>query len=289
MKFHLVGGNLNNTHGMEYYTMKALEAEGVLGPVTSYRLEKPKMTSMRIRDMNYDVLFVIKGEMVDPSVVYATPQYSILWYQDDIFATNHGQREIQNLAWAYDMVYSFDNMAMEAYQQLGARHIKWLPLAADLEVHKPLDMPKEYNVSMVGHMFPNRQSLAERLSKRFDKTFFGTSYDKYHEIVAKSKINLNLGIGKTGIQMRVFEVLAMGGFLMSGNIMDEGKIFEDRKHLVYFDERSIEDLIEYYLTHDKEREEIAECGHREVLEKHTYRHRVRQIIEDAEVWMNRND
>jgi len=36
--------------------------------------------------------------------------------------------------------------------------------------------------------------------------------------------------------------------------------------------------IDYYLTHETEREEIAYNGYKEVLSKHTYEHRAKEIL-----------
>ena len=46
--------------------------------------------------------------------------------------------------------------------------------------------------------------------------------------------------------------------------------------------RREEDLlkkIDYYLVHDKEREEIAKNGHDQIAARHTYRHRVRELLD----------
>jgi len=280
-RIHLVGGNFANPYGMEYYTLKAIQAEGIDYDYTSYRTTISAETSLRIKDIHADILLVMKGEMVDPLTVYSAPRYSVLWYQDDIFVTEHGKKDILNLGWAFDKVYTFDKCSLEMYKQLGVRDVDWLPLACDPETHMPMDMPKEINISMVGHMFPNRQQLYEKLNKSFDKILFTTDYQRYPEIVAKSKINLNLGIGPTGIQMRVFELLSMKSFVISNDISD-GKLFEDKKHLVYYTDDTICDLISHYLQNEDECMQIANEGHKEVLDKHTYRHKVRKIIEDYE-------
>ena len=56
--------------------------------------------------------------------------------------------------------------------------------------------------------------------------------------------------------------------------------FIDRKHLVIFDgPRDLYGLIDYYLKNRKEREKIAENGYRLTIEKHTYLHRTREMID----------
>ena len=100
-------------------------------------------------------------------------------------------------------------------------------------------------------------------------------------IFNEAKIVLNLGIGSNGYNLRVFEALGCRSFLLTNEINQEDILFEDRKHLVYFNEHTIEDSIRYYLDHDEEREAIAENGYREVCAKHTFKHRVNQMLVDT--------
>jgi len=280
---HLVGGNLPNKYGMEHFVAKALEQEDALGNVTSYRRGVVANTNLRVRDLKADILLVIKGELLDPTMIYSAPRYSVFWYQDDIFTKMDSRNDMWNLAWAFNRVYSYDWNALDYCRQLGARSVKWLPCAADPETHAKLDREKEFDVSFVGQPFRKRLELFEKLAKRYERHFFGVDYANYADIVARTKVNLNVGKGDTGIQQRVFEILAMGGFLVTTNIPDNGKLFEDGTHLRYFDdENHLCELIDYYLAHDEERERIAAQGQESVLANHTYRHRVKKILEDYE-------
>ena len=57
--------------------------------------------------------------------------------------------------------------------------------------------------------------------------------------------------------------------------------FEEDKHLVFF--RSPEELrekVDYYLSHDQEREEIARTGQRYALEHTSYQQRIRKMLEE---------
>ena len=69
-------------------------------------------------------------------------------------------------------------------------------------------------------------------------------------------------------------------FFTTNEINREDLLFEDGKHLVYFNERNIEDLVSHYLKHDDEREAIAENGYRGMC-KHTFKHRATQMLVDA--------
>lgn len=104
-----------------------------------------------------------------------------------------------------------------------------------------------------------------------------------------SKINLNFTIPniKSGIPLRVWDVLGAGGFLMTNYQAELPCYFKEGEDLVCFD--GVEDLCEkaaYYLAHEEERRSIAENGCRKVREHHNYIERIRtmlQIVADNSV------
>lgn len=81
-------------------------------------------------------------------------------------------------------------------------------------------------------------------------------------IYKRTRINLNIHIPKhTGFNCRTFEILGNGNFELCDQQNLDYIYFEDGKHIVFYKNKS--DLlkkIEYYLTHDKEREKIANQG-----------------------------
>ncbi|MDK2932827.1 MAG: spore maturation protein CgeB [Clostridiales bacterium] len=96
-----------------------------------------------------------------------------------------------------------------------------------------------------------------------------------------SKINLNLTriMFKSGLPMRVFDVLGSGGFLITNYKSDLDKCFEIGKDLVVFD--NMEDLrekVEYYLAHEDERLTIIRNGYEKVKNQHTYEHRFKELL-----------
>lgn len=104
-----------------------------------------------------------------------------------------------------------------------------------------------------------------------------------------SKINLNFTIPniKSGIPLRVWDVLGAKGFLLTNYQAELPYYFTEGEDLVCFD--GVEDLrekIAYYLSHEKERLQIAENGYRKVKAYHGYVNRISQmlhIIEETEV------
>jgi len=62
--------------------------------------------------------------------------------------------------------------------------------------------------------------------------------------------------------------------------------FEDKKHLVFYEYgnfKQLKELIDYYIEHDKEREEIRRAGHQLVKEKYTYKNRWEHILKELEI------
>lgn len=100
----------------------------------------------------------------------------------------------------------------------------------------------------------------------------------------KTKININISLRSihTGIPLRCFEILGSGGFLLSNYQADFADCYVDGEDYVSFGSK--EDMlgkIEYYLSHEKERQEIAANGLRRTMEEHTYKQRLAQIFEEV--------
>ncbi len=101
-------------------------------------------------------------------------------------------------------------------------------------------------------------------------------------IFLNSKINLNITLRsiKTGIPLRVFDIMGSKGFLLTNYQEELLQYFEPGVDFVYYD--NYEDLVakaEYYLSHEAERREIAESGYENVCTNHTLAHRVREMVE----------
>jgi spore maturation protein CgeB len=96
-----------------------------------------------------------------------------------------------------------------------------------------------------------------------------------------SKINLNFSIKpiKTGLPLRIWDILGCGGFLMTNYQQEIPQYFEIGKDLETFG--SDTELLEktaYYLSHEEERIQIAANGYHKVKELHTWKIRAEQIL-----------
>lgn len=143
-----------------------------------------------------------------------------------------------------------------------------------------------------------RVYILNRLAKKYDVSLYtrdedvselstnvkihpGIPYQKAFDIYHNTKINLNITLHciETGVPQRVFDVLASGGFLLSNYQQELVELFEPGKELaVYHNMEELEELVEYYLTHEEERRAIALAGQKKVLQLHDYHDKLEQIV-----------
>lgn len=141
-----------------------------------------------------------------------------------------------------------------------------------------------------------RRGIIE-LSKKFDVTVYSDSdlsefigvdkqgpcdyWSQLPLIFNRSKININMTIPniKSGIPLRVWDVLGAGGFLLTNYQAEIGYYFEDGKDLVCYED--IGDLVEkadFYLKHEELRKSIALNGHEKVKKYHTCDERIKKML-----------
>lgn len=134
-----------------------------------------------------------------------------------------------------------------------------------------------------------RQRLLTAIGKRFSLKLFTLNkdfiipnvqnmgiadyYSEMPYIFANSKINLNITLKsiQSGIPLRAMDILGAGGFLLTNFQADFLDYFIPNEDFVYYnDTNDLLEKIEYYLSHDKERKEIAQNGHHKVLTNHSF-------------------
>jgi len=225
--------------------------------------------------------------------------------------THLGREYRMNKAKQFDFAFFNQKDAIGAYQSLvGTRLLElgnniyrdvdthqtigWLPHAAEPQAYPKIEILKKYDVCFIGHIQDvvnfngfTRTDALDRLFKEFPNFYYGSRHPAFPEKnlfedaarkFSQSKIVFNTSI-KDDINMRVFETLSTGSFLLTNWLPTLGELFEDGKHLVTY--KTLDEMVEkaqYYLEHDEEREKIAQAGHAEFMAKHTYKHRVETIL-----------
>jgi len=211
----------------------------------------------------------------------------------------------------YSHIFCQGNEAVELLDRKGIKGAHWLPVACDPNFHRPLDLSdKEKNhyghdIVFIGSYYPVRADLFEKLTE-FDFGLWGPGWE---QLPSKSPLRNSLKGGQLKQEVwskiynaskiilathykdpdnrfpvyqaspRIFEALACRCFVLVDRQKDVFSLFDDKEHLVGFD--GVEDLrekIRYYLGHSSERERIAAKGYQEVMEKHTYAYRIKEML-----------
>lgn len=107
-------------------------------------------------------------------------------------------------------------------------------------------------------------------------------YSEMPYVFANSKINLNITLRsiQSGIPLRSMDIMGAGGFLLTNFQADMMDYFIPNEDFVYYDsEEDLINKISYYLSHEKERAEIARNGHEKVKANHSFEQFFHDIFE----------
>lgn len=99
----------------------------------------------------------------------------------------------------------------------------------------------------------------------------------WHELPYKvyysSKINLNLTLRtiETGVPQRIFDIMSVGGMVMSNYQEEIPELFDlDKEIVVFHSPEEFQDKARFYLAHDGLREKIGINGYLKVKDKYNY-------------------
>lgn len=206
----------------------------------------------------------------------------------------------------FDLVLTSSPAWMQSFKTLGARVVRYLPFAADVELHQPVSRTPAaagHDVAFIGNWRLEREEVLEQLSD-FDLWLWGEKWWKERtregsplrtrwggrrvtgaEFAAEcvnNRILLNLLDTPTwpGPNMRAFEQPACRGFSLTTRTPAILDYFKEGENIECFD--SIEEAREkigFYLKNEDSRKRIADAAYDFVVKgANTYLDRARQII-----------
>jgi spore maturation protein CgeB len=210
----------------------------------------------------------------------------------------------------YDHIFCAGTEAMDVLAKAGIRDSLWLPFACDPEVHRPVDLTDEdrknygKDLIFVGAFYPNRWEILRNLIGLYNIGIWGPGwqqvvdqrnhhcihahplhYSEWVKMYNAAKIILIIHyqdgiIPSFQASPKVFEALACRAFVMVDFQKDVFRLFSSGKELVCFNDlQDLKAKIDHFLNRDEERRMIAAAGYEEVLHKHTYRHRLQEMLD----------
>ncbi len=210
----------------------------------------------------------------------------------------------------YDFIFCGGSEANEILNTHGVAGSKWLPFACDPTYHHVVDLSEEErtyyarDVAFVGSFYPHRWEILKQVTD-FDMGIWGPgwsttgikfldnteiinallNYSQWVRVYSAAKIVIVIHYQDEKKTLcyqaspKVFEALACHSFVLVDRQLDVFKLFKDGAHLVSFEEvKDLKKKIAFYLEHPDERKKISEQGYHEVRKKHTYIHRVGELI-----------
>lgn len=210
----------------------------------------------------------------------------------------------------YTLFNCTDPRILDKYRALGVKNIgPFWNAGADPDIFHPRKVAKTKDVTFTGTNQPispyegyiTRRELVEAiLNEGIDLYLYGNKWeylshmpnahilplvfgDQLVNVYAASKITLGVSavnnVCMYAAWRRTFETMASGAFHLTHYVPGLEEVFENKKHLVWFNSvpEAIE-LIKYYLAHDEERQRIAEAGRQEVLIHHTWDIRIAELM-----------
>lgn len=128
----------------------------------------------------------------------------------------------------------------------------------------------------------NYPLISDMLKTRIvDKGIWG---DALFKLLVESKIVLNItrshfyGV-ETGVNLRIFEALSAGCFLLSDYTDELAELFVVGEEIeVFRNAQELVEKVEYYLNHPAERLKIAKKGHEKFLKLHTWDAKAKLLV-----------
>ncbi len=103
-------------------------------------------------------------------------------------------------------------------------------------------------------------------------------YPDAHKVYNSAQIVLAPQNHLTQVTQRTYEILGSGGFLLTSDTPEIRRLFTPGKDLVVSRSAAhTRELVQYYLKHPAEREQIRRQGYKAVR-KHSYKHRARYML-----------
>ncbi len=205
----------------------------------------------------------------------------------------------------YDHIFSCSKAMAELFHRTNGLNSSFFPFGANI-IKQPQTTCYNNDILFAGSADMRRIFLLENLT-HLSLSIFGVKWrrnetlispqlqqhiqDKplwgkeLHHQIASSKIVLNItrstfyGV-ETGLNLRIFEALAAGAFLLTDysdelcQLLTPGKEVETYRNAAELVEKA-----EYYLAHDEERKTIAQQGHAALKARFTWQHRAEALLE----------
>jgi spore maturation protein CgeB len=303
----------HSVHATSYHQLESLKnSQHRLALQSKYAEMLSRVTMAQLAEDPPDlVLSLAQAPLILPALEHLRRKkfLTAMWFVENYRHLTYWQQ----LAAGYDFWFVIQQEpCIAALKQAGAKDVRYLPMAADPSVHRPLELTQaereEYgsDVSFVGAGYANRREIFPRLLGR-DWTFklWGNEWDGAAELTSvlqrngaridadtcqkvfnASAVNLNLhswagaGLDPDGdfVNPRTFELAACGAFQLTDRRSLMPGLFTESEIATVSSPDEFPEKIARWLREPEQRVAMAAQASRRVLAEHTYEHRMRDLL-----------
>lgn len=199
----------------------------------------------------------------------------------------------------FSLFYTNAKEALPRYTKIGVA-ARLLPFAGLPQFHRPMpDVPKRYDVIVVGEWRPDRQGMVDALKKAGLKVgLFGAGWSRLGRLwpssvhgqahvraINSGKMYLSFSrtlAGFMNVKIGVFEAAACCSCILTERFDEMADYFEYGKEIVGYE--SVEEAVELatrYAHDEKSRSEIADNCYKRFLSEHTWQYRWTKVLADV--------
>jgi spore maturation protein CgeB len=243
-----------------------------------------------------DYILMFEGELDHAPEISKLKIPKVWWFYDSIVLFN------QQIDWANktdaDLVFVRENRHYPLFKEKLSCKTFWLTMGYDETLWRPIPVAKDNDVGFIGWISEDRGKLLNQLAVDGRKVFAHTKapntwgetkfiydngdrweYDKCSELYSSSKLGFHHAF-RGDATWRPLEVSGCGTACLTDYMDGLEQMFNIKNELIlYKDEKEMEQLADYYINNDEEREKIAKAAYNNVVKNHTWSARL-DVIEN---------
>jgi spore maturation protein CgeB len=225
---------------------------------------------------------------------------------NQIMRTNQSRHYLKSIPF-YSCHITTKKHNVEWLRKCGAHQVQCINNGFDPELHRTVKLSQgeeaifKCDIGFVGHWEPSREYALLRLWKQgYNMKVWGGNWnrarhrnhplfisarhltgDEYAKAICGAKINLCLLSRWNGDKTtdRSVEIPACGKFMLAERTEEHLLLFKEGKEAEFYDiQEEMLRKIEYYLSHEKEREVIAKAGQMRCLSGYSYENHLKEAL-----------
>lgn len=308
----------HSVHATSYHQLELLKnSQHRLALQSKYAEMLSRVTMAQLAEDPPDiVLSLAQAPLILPALEHLRRKkfLTAMWFVENYRHLTYWQQ----LAAGYDFWFVIQQApCITALKQAGAKDVRYLPMAADPSVHRPVELTSaereefESDVSFVGAGYANRREIFPRLlGHEWSFKLWGNEWggatdltsvlqrngaridtDTCQKVFNASAVNLNLhswggaGFDPEGdfVNPRTFELAACGAFQLTDHRSLLPDLFTASEVASVSSSIDLSGEITRWLREPEQRMAMAAAARQRVLADHTYVHRMRTFLSQVGV------